>query len=114
MGKSAKRPGGPRPAKGAKGTKSERSGRPGKKPTNLTLDPEALARGERFGRRNGTSVSQLVTRFLFSLPTEEEDGDGLTPDALTPLVRRLYRVVAGGTADRESYRAHLVEKYGGR
>lgn len=84
-----------------------------KKPTNLSLDPDALARGEQFGKRTGTSLSQLVTRFLFSLPAANESA-GLPLSELTPAVRRLYGVAAGGADDRASYRDHLGEKYEGR
>lgn len=84
---------------------------PLKKPTNLTLDPEAITRGEHFGRRHGTSLSQLVNGFLRSLPAP--DGDEALTD-LTPAVRRLYGVAGGGTTDRDAHRAHLLEKYKGR
>jgi Family of unknown function (DUF6364) len=84
-----------------------------KKPTNLSLDPDAVARGEKFGKRVGTSLSQLVTRFLFSLPTEPESR--IVPlSELTPAVRRLYGVAAGEAIDRESYRDYLSEKYEAR
>lgn len=85
--------------------------KPGKRPTNLTLDPEAVARGERFGQRHGASLSQLVNGFLHSLPGGESD-EALAD--LTPPVRRLYGLAAGGTTDRAAHRAHLLEKYGGR
>ena len=80
-----------------------------KRPTNLTLDAEALARGERFSKRHGTSVSQLVTGFLYSLPAE---GDALPQ--LTPPVGRLYGLAAGGITDQDEYRRHLAAKYAGR
>jgi hypothetical protein len=84
-----------------------------KKPTNLSLDPGALERAEQFAKRAGQSVSQLVTRYLFSLPTDQEGSD--VPRAeLSPAVRRLYGVAAGGETDRASYRDHLLEKYGVR
>jgi hypothetical protein len=82
-----------------------------KRPTNLTLDPEAVRRGERFGQRHGASLSQLVTGFLYSLPAEEL-GESL--DELTPAVRRLYGLAAGGDNDRDAYRDHLARKYGAR
>lgn len=84
-----------------------------KKPTNLSLDPGALERAEQFAKRVGKSVSQLVTRYLFSLPTEQKGSD-LPLDELAPAVRRLYGVAAGGETDRESYREHLLDKYGAR
>ena len=88
-----------------------RRGQANKRPTNLTLDPEAVARGERYVRRHGTSLSQLVTGFLYSLPADESDDAELH---LAPPVRRLYGVAEGGTADRDAHRRHLTRKYGGR
>lgn len=109
MGKTTKRPTPPP----AEGTASER--KPGaravKKATNLTLDPDAVARGERFGQRHGTSLSQLVNGFLHSLPADEGDE---TLAHLTPPVRRLYGIAADGTTDRDAHRAYLREKYGSR
>ena len=85
-----------------------------KKATNLTLDPEAVARGDRFGQRHGISLSQLVTSFLYGLPVEEPI-DALAD--LSPPVRRLYGMAAKGSGralDRAAYRAHLSQKYGER
>lgn len=83
-----------------------------KRATNLTLDPDAVARGESYSRRHGTSLSQLVNRFLAALPRE---GEGATDDALPPLtprVRRLYGIAAGADASGDDHRAHLLGKYG--
>jgi len=80
--------------------------RSAKKPRNLTLDDEAMARGEQYSRQHGTSVSRLVGDFLRALPLEPERRP------LTPAVRRLLGVAAGGDPDRDAYRAHLNEKYG--
>ena len=87
-----------------------RSPRPTKRPTNLSLDLEAIARGERFSERHGTSLSRLVSTFLYSLPADEIEE---TID-LSPAVRRLYGVAAGRKTDRESYRKHLTGKYASR
>ena len=87
-----------------------KSGKPGKKPTNLTLDPDAVDRGERYGARHGRKLSQLVNGFLAALPAESDEG----LDDLSPAVRRLHGIAAGGTTDRDAYRAHLSEKYGSR
>ena len=81
----------------------------GKKATNLTLDPDAVARGERYGARHGRKLSQLVNAFLAALPADDDD-PGLTD--LSPAVRRLYGAAAGGATDQNAYRAHLVDKYG--
>lgn len=110
MGKVSKRSTG-LPAAKAKGSAGRSGKKPAKRPTNLTLDPEAVTRGERFGQRHGTSLSQLVTDFLYSLPADDVDD---TLPQLTPPVRRLYGLAAGGTTDRDAYRDHVVEKYGRR
>lgn len=76
---------------------------------NLTVDRAAIERARRYSERHGTSISQLVSDFLSSLPLDPgQDGD----PTLTPRVRRLVGIGAGD-ADRESYRRHLLEKYGG-
>ncbi len=79
-----------------------------KRPKNLLLDPDAVARGERYSRRHGTSLSRLVGDFLRSLPL------GADESTLTPAVRRLWGIARGGDADREAYRQHLARKYGHR
>jgi hypothetical protein len=80
-----------------------------KKATNLTLDPAAVARGERFGARHGKSLSQVVNELLSALPAPETDPD---VGELAPAVRRLYGIAAEGTTDRAAYRDRLIEKYG--
>jgi hypothetical protein len=77
-----------------------------KQSLNLTVDPESLERGQRYSERHGVSISKLVDDFLANLPLDEESKDSLTPD-----VRSLIGIGAGD-ADRESYRKHLLEKYG--
>lgn len=103
-----------RPKKGASRAAVKSDKTPNKRPTNLSLDPAAVARGEEFSRRHGTSLSQLVTGFLYSLPS---DSAAMRLGELAPAVRRLYGVAAGesgATADRDAYRVHLDEKYGAR
>lgn len=79
----------------------------GKVPKNLSLEPEAVARGERYGRLHGKNLSQLVNDFLRALPLK-------APPAgeLSPLVRRLRGIAAGGRTGREAYRRHLLRKHG--
>ena len=79
-----------------------------KEPKNLSLDPEAVARGERYSRRHGTNLSRLVDDYLRSLPLDTDE------EPLSPLVRRLRGAAAGGKADRATYHEHLYGKYGGR
>lgn len=73
---------------------------------NLSLDPEAVARGQRYGKRHGKNLSQLVNDFLQSLPLESEG-------PRSPLVRRLYGV-ARGAGDQDDHRRRLERKYGRR
>jgi hypothetical protein len=78
-----------------------------KQSKNLSLDPEAVRRGERYSELHRTNLSQLVSNFLSRLPIDSEEPD----TSLAPAVRRLIGIGAGAT-DREDYRRHLVEKYG--
>jgi hypothetical protein len=72
---------------------------------NLSLDPEAVRRGERYSELHGTNLSQLVTNFLLSLPVTDEE------QPLSPTVRRLLGV-GSGDVTREDYHRYLAEKYG--
>jgi hypothetical protein len=74
---------------------------------NLSLDPEAVARGERYCKLHGTNLSQLVNRFLSSLPLDDDDWE----THLSPVVSRLIGLVSDQNA-LVHYRQHLVEKYG--
>jgi hypothetical protein len=44
-----------------------------KQPKNLSLDSEAVRRGERYSQLHHTNLSKLVSNFLSSLPLESED-----------------------------------------
>lgn len=70
---------------------------------NLTLDPEAVRKGERYSRKNGTSISQIVSDFLLRLPDGVE-----TP--LSPAVARLLGI-ASGKGDERQYHNYLEKKY---
>ena len=78
-----------------------------KQSKNLSLDPEAIRRGERYARMHETNVSQLVNNFLSSLPLGGEVPEG----EFSPIVRRLYGI-AKGSGGIPDYRRHLEEKYG--
>jgi hypothetical protein len=75
-----------------------------RKVKNLSLDPEAVQRGEKYSRRHSTSVSQLVSDFLSGLPGE---GDRIE---LAPAVKRLLGLARGG--NEAAYRQYLEKKYG--
>jgi hypothetical protein len=69
---------------------------------NLTLDAEAVRRGERFSRKKGTSISQLVSDLLLGLEGEPES-------KLSPAMARLLGSARGkGLAD---YGDYLSRKY---
>lgn len=76
---------------------------------NLSLEPDAVKRGERYGRLHGTNLSRLVSDFLRALPLGPPDDQ-----TLSPVVRRLRGVAAGAKSDRAEYREHLLGKYGSR
>lgn len=78
-----------------------------KQSKNLSLDPEAIRRGERFSELHQTNVSQLVSNFLLSLPVGPYEQER----PLSPAVRRLLGIGSGGT-DVDDHRRHLAEKYG--
>ena len=74
---------------------------------NITVDAAVVERARRYSRRHNTSISGLVGEFLAHLP----EGDIAGTKDLSPTVRRLLGIAAGGP-DREDYRRHLLEKYG--
>lgn len=79
----------------------------GRRPVNLTLDRDAVERGERFANRHGISVSTLVSGFLQALPDEVSDAAPLAPP-----VQRLYGLATGPDLSRDMHRAFLANKYG--
>ena len=79
-----------------------------KRPKNLSLDAEAVSRGEEYGKRHGVALSRLVGDFLRALPL------GAPERELAPAVQRLRGVAAKGRTTRDDYREHLHRKYGGR
>ena len=79
-----------------------------KKPKNLSLPADAIARGERYSSAHDTNLSRLVGDYLRSLPLASDDR------IRSPLVARLRGVAKGGSSDRATYRTHLTKKYRGR
>jgi hypothetical protein len=71
---------------------------------NLSLDPEAVQRGENYSKRHSTSVSRLVSDFLSALPAEGERVE------LAPAVKRLLGLARGG--NEAAYKKYLEKKYG--
>lgn len=69
----------------------------------LSVDEALVEKAREYSRRQGTSISQMVSRFLAALPDEEEE--------YTPTVRRLLSVLPP-EAEAAEYRRGLEEKYG--
>jgi hypothetical protein len=80
---------------------------------NLSLDPEVVARAEKYALRAHTTVSRLVGDFLSRIVRMEEakrEGRG----SFTPAVARLVGAGkrADGTGSVDDYHVYLDEKYG--
>lgn len=71
----------------------------------LSLDSDAVKRGEMYCERHGTTLSRVISNFLLRLPLDEDEAD------LSPTVRRLMGI-AGGAVDEADYNRYLIEKYG--
>ncbi len=69
----------------------------------LSVDKALIVRAKRFSRRNDTTVSELVSRFLASLDNEQ----GKT----APITSRLHGVLPADVK-REEHRRHLEVKHG--
>lgn len=70
----------------------------------LSVDEALVEKARAYSRRRGTSISQMVSRFLAALPEEGQE-------EYTPTVRRLLGIARGGP-DQEDYHRYLLEKYG--
>jgi hypothetical protein len=73
-----------------------------RKKLTLSVDEAAIRRARRYSKRHGTSVSELVSRFLASL----DDGE----DVETPIVSRLRGLLPPETTV-EDYWRHLEKKH---
>jgi hypothetical protein len=68
----------------------------------LSVDEAVASRAKKYAERKGTSVSELVERFLdvLSKPAEADE---------FPELKRLRGCLKGSDAD--AYRKHLLQKY---
>ena len=69
----------------------------------LSVDEQVVRRAKRYAERRGTSVSQLVERFLDLLGRPPKDLED-------PPVLRMLRGAAKGV-DSDDYHRHLIRKY---
>lgn len=70
----------------------------------LSVDRDVVARAKKLAAQRGTSVSELVERYLDRLTREPTAGDA------PPVLARLRGVLRG--VDPEEHRRHLERKYG--
>ena len=73
-----------------------------RKKLTLSIDEEAIRAARRYSKRHGTSVSELVTRYLGSLEDERR--------STTRIVSRL-RGILPADVSIEDYRRHIADKY---
>jgi hypothetical protein len=69
----------------------------------LSVDPDVVERAKRFAERRGTSLSDLVERYLDRLTREAPRA------SQPPVLARLRGILAGGEPD--GHRKHLERKY---
>ena len=74
----------------------------GRKKLTLSVDEAAIRKARRYSSQRGTSISELVTRFLSSLDEDKA--------VETPLVSRL-RGLLPPDATIEDYRRYLAKKH---
>jgi hypothetical protein len=93
-----------------------------RKPTNLSLDPDAIVRGEAYAIAHDVSLSQLVSQLLRGLPVSSAGSPagsavGGAKAQWPDVVARLYGVARRGDDDSEhaidDYHDYLHRKYGG-
>jgi hypothetical protein len=70
----------------------------------LSVDRDVVARAKKLAAQRGTSVSELVERYLDRLTREPAAGDA------PPVLARLRGVLRG--VDPDEHRRHLERKYG--
>lgn len=73
----------------------------------LSVDAKVVERAKRYAEKQGTSVSQLVERYLDALARPPRIAD----EDLPPITRRLRGLLKGVRFDREEYIDYLERKY---
>lgn len=77
------------------------------KKLTLSVDAHVVARAKTFAQKRGTSVSQLVERYLDAVSSPAAVPG---PD-LPPVTRRLLGALRGQKFDRADHLPHLERKY---
>lgn len=70
----------------------------------LSVNPDVVEAAKRYAALHGTSVSQLVEKFLVAVTSEN------LPSAPTPVLSRLRGSLRDVSV--EDHRQHIVKKYG--
>jgi hypothetical protein len=73
-----------------------------RKKLTLSVDEEAIETAKRYSKRHGTSVSELVTRYLGSLVDEGRSA--------THIVSKLRGILPPGVSV-DDYKKHIADKY---
>jgi hypothetical protein len=78
----------------------------------LRLERSLIDRAKAYARVRGKSVSRLVADYFALLEPTTEPEEPPRLDALPPITRSLFGVLADGEVDEEDYRRYLEQKYG--
>ena len=76
----------------------------------LRLDEELVRRAKAHAKREGKSLSQIVSDY-FSL-LKQPSGENREAEPGAPLTQSLRGILRGAEVDEEDYRRHLDEKHG--
>ena len=76
----------------------------------LRLDEELVRRAKAYAKREGKSLSQIVSDY-FSL-LKQPSGKTREDEPVAPLTQSLHGILRGAKVGEEDYRRHLDEKYG--
>lgn len=74
-----------------------------KKKLTLSVDEDAIRSARRYSKQHGTSISELVTRYLGSLESEKRPA--------TRIVSKLRGILPSDVSIGD-YKRHVAEKYG--
>ena len=73
----------------------------------LQLDEQLVQYAEKYAKRQGKSVSQLVAEYFVLLKTPDENSQ----EQLPPITQSLRGVLRGSNVDEQDYQQFLKEKY---
>lgn len=72
----------------------------------LRLETDVIERAKKYAKKNGKSLSQMVSEYFVHLEGPR------TPDKeLGPVTRKLKGALRGSGADETDYRAYVEKKY---